>query len=102
MQLRVSRLTWGEGTLQNVSVPRNEAVGRRTQKISAANRRLAMFLTAMFVAVRAFAESAAHEPQFNIPEGNLTDALDASRAVCRSSTIKRSRQANTPRLSAAR
>jgi outer membrane receptor protein involved in Fe transport len=36
-----------------------------------------MFLTAMFVAVRAFAESAAHEPQFNIPEGNLTDALDA-------------------------
>jgi iron complex outermembrane receptor protein len=55
MQLRVFSVTWGEGTLPNA---------------------LAMILLALLAAARAFAQSAAHDTQFSIPGGNLTDSLD--------------------------
>ena len=60
MQLRVSNPTWGEGTLPHA---------------------LALLVIAVLAAARAVAQSHAQAPaedaQFNIPEGNLTDALDA-------------------------
>ena len=55
MQLRVSKATWGEGTLPNA---------------------LAMLLIAVLAAARTFAQTAVQDPQFSIPAGNLTDALD--------------------------
>ena len=55
MQLRVFRLTWGEGTLPHA---------------------LAMILIAVLAAGRALAQSTTQDSQFDIPAGNLTDALD--------------------------
>ena len=56
MQLRVYRVTWGEGTLPNA---------------------LVVVLFAVLAASRAFAQTSAQDSQFNIPGGALTDALDA-------------------------
>jgi outer membrane receptor protein involved in Fe transport len=56
MQLRVYGVTWGEGTLQNT---------------------LAMVLVALLAAARAVAQPPAPEVWFSIPEGTLTDSLDA-------------------------
>jgi outer membrane receptor protein involved in Fe transport len=55
MQLRVNRVTWGEGTLPDA---------------------LVMFLVALLAAARALAESADPDVQFSIPGGNLNDSLD--------------------------
>ena len=55
MQLRVYSVTWGEGPLPNA---------------------LAIILMALLAAARAFAEAGASAVPFNIPAGNLRDALD--------------------------